>query len=267
MKKVRLLFLFSCLLICEWISAQDVIYRKNGEVIQARIIDKTNRYYTYQHYDQVDTLKNFISTAIVDSVRYQDGRRDVFGNKSEGIPQNDLKPVGLYNNGMEIGHHLLGFDVLGLLYNNLRFSYEFLPGKAHVGFRAVYSKNFNPGTTWVYDYGDNNDPYYGNINLWTKWHGLAGVNYYFLPPRTFRVGTGLHYCFGSCRFGRMIYNENTNVNTEVFENRNLRGVIWSFLLYQKFSKNPAMNFGIDVPLHVDPSFSVVMFRGEILINF
>ncbi len=261
MKQGWVLLLLLCLLTSTEISAQDVIYRKNGEVIQARIIDKTNRYYTYQLYSKTDTLRNFISTAIIDSVRYQDGHRDVFVSKNERILKNNRKTV--YTNGMDIGHHLLGFDVMGLLYQNLRFSYEYLPGNAHFGFRAVFAKNLDPQTYLV----GNIEPYYGNINLRSDWHGLLGMNYYFLPPWTFRVGTGLHYCFGSCTFSNMNYDESTNTNTPVYENKNLHGVIWSFLLYSKFNRNPAMNVGLDVPLHVNPSFSNVMFRSEILINF
>lgn len=263
MKKTWVLFLLSCLLTSTGISGQDVIYRKDGEVIVARVIDKTSRYCIYRMDNETEPFRNFISTALIDSIRFEDGHVDIFEKQEAVTWKNNLKTSGLADRGTEPGHHLVGFDVMGLLYNNLRFSYEFLPGKAHIGFRAVYARNFDPETNW----NGSIEPDYGNISLQSEWHSLVGINIYFLPPRTFRVGTGLHYCFGSCILGEMIYDEPTNTNTPVYENKSLHGIIWSFLLFSKFQRNLAMNVGLDVPLYVDPSFSNVMFRGEILINF
>ncbi len=67
------------------IAAQDLIYKKNGEVLKAKILDKTNRSCSYQQYGQSDSVKYFISLTIVDSIQYQDGKRK-FINKEPVKP-------------------------------------------------------------------------------------------------------------------------------------------------------------------------------------
>jgi di/tricarboxylate transporter len=148
MKLKQLLITTAALLFSFQIAAQDLIYRNNGKIIEAKILNTANKSLTYKLYEQADSITYFISVAIIDSVVYRDGKKETFIKTIVPSIQQSSELISNYN------HHLIGADLAGFLfYRNLIVSYEYLPGKAKIGFKAAFAKNLEP---WYYY----NDPYF-----------------------------------------------------------------------------------------------------------
>lgn len=260
MKLKQLLVTTAALFICFQIAAQDLIYRNNGKIIKAKILNTVNKSLSYKLYDQMDSTTHFISVAIIDSIIYQNGKKETFIKTIVPSIQQSSELITNYN------HHLIGADLYGyLLYRNLIISYEYLPGKAKVGFKAAFAKNLEP---WSYY----NDAYFfdgDNFNFIRipEWSARVGLNYYFFPPQTFRIGTGAYYIFGSYTTEDYIYSTDYSTSTLVTENKNFQGIVLSLLGFYNIHKNLAINLGFDAPLYLSPSSKNTIIRGEILINF
>lgn len=261
MKLNRILLTTTALLVFMQIAAQDLIYRKNGEVVKAKILNTTDKSLSYKQYERADSTTYFISAAIIDSIIYQDGKKETFIKKSIPVIQ---QPVEIYSS---YKHHLIGADLTGFLfYRNLIVSYEYLPGKAKLGYKAAFAVNLDPIP--YYDYGINSYP--GNSYRYgrtTKWSARIGMNYYFFPPRTFRFGTGLYYLFGSYSSEKTIYNSDHSSPTIVTDNKNIQGIILSLFGFYNISKDLAINLGMDAHLYFNPSSANYVIRCEILYNF
>lgn len=260
MKLKQLLITTAALFICFQIAAQDFIYRNNGKSIKARILDTANKSLSYKLYELDDSITYFINTSIVDSIIYQDGKKETFIKTNVLSTQQSGELIPKYN------HNLIGADFAGfLLYKNLIISYEYLPGKARLGYKIAFAKNMNPMGYYVYDtfYLDDHFDYSRIL----KWNTRIGLNYYFFQPRTFRVGTGMYYIFGSYTTEKYTYNEDYTSTTVVTENKKLKGLMLSLFGFYNFNKNLAMNLGFDAPLSIKPSSGNIMIRTEILFNF
>jgi hypothetical protein len=77
----------------------------------------------------------------------------------------------------------------------------------------------------------------------------------------------MYYIFGSYSTEKYTYNEDYTSSTVVSENKNLKGLMLSFLGFYNFNKNLALNLGFDAPLIIKPSSDKIMIRTEILFNF
>lgn len=261
MKLNRILLITTTLLVTLQIAAQDVIYKKNGEIVKAKILNTTDESLSYKLYERADSITYFINVVLIDSVIYQNSKKETFIKKS--VP--DIQqPMEIYSN---YKHHLIGADLTGyLFYKNLIVSYEYLPGKANLGFKAAFAVNLDPLPYYNYD---GNSYEEGNFNFGriTKWSTRIGLNYYFFPPQTFRFGTGIYYLFGSYTSEKTIYNSDNSTYTTVTENRNMRGVMLSLFGFYNIREDLAINLGFDAPLHLNPSSSIFVIRCEILYNF
>ena len=235
------------------ISAQNLIYKKNGEIVKAKIITKSGKSITFKHFEPIDSLTYFLNIAAIDSIIFQNGVEETFV-KSIDINHSltgNLVPV--YN------HHLIGIDLAGyLLYRNITLSYEYLPGKAKLGFKAAFTKNIE---TVPY-------PSIGfNFNRIPDWSTRLGINYYIFPPRTFRLGTGLYYIFG--KYSNAYYSTYDPNPTNILDKRNMSELVLSAFGFYNLNKNLAINFGLDSPIYINPASSIfqIVIRCEILLNF
>ena len=228
------------------ISAQNLIYKKNGEIVKAKILTKSGKSISFKHFETKDSLTYFLNVAAIDSIISQNGVKETFvKNIDNNHPQSrNLNPTG--------NHHLIGIDLAAyLLYRNLTFSYEFLPGKAFLGFKVAYTKKI-----------DSNPYYEFSFNKIQDWSTRLGINYYFFPPRTFRLGTGLYYIFGQYLSGYNFYND---TNSKI----NVNGLGMNLTGFYNLKKNLAFNLGFDIPLYTKPyhDHSIFLIRCEILLNF
>ena len=249
MKLELILSFIASLLISFQIAAQDLIFRKNGVVVKAIILNSYGKSISYHLYQAADSSTYFISTTSLDSIIYTNGNKDRFNNKITIISNSFSDSLSEYN------HHLIGADLAGLLfYHSLILSYEYLPGKTRIGYKVAFAKN-------IKHINENEFYYHTNINMNLSWSVRIGLNYYIFPPRTFRFGTGLHYVFG-----RMVSPFNGYFSDGSQGNKNMNGIIMSFYGFYNMNKNLAANLGIDKPVYSEPSATSVL-RCEILLNF
>jgi hypothetical protein len=259
MKIKRVPLITVILLISFQIAAQDLIYKNNGEVLKAKILDKTNQSCSYQQFGQGNSVTYFISLAIVDSIKYQDGKKEVFEKKTSDNLQPGSELNELQKADVNYRHYLIGTDVAALLfYNNIAFSYEYLPGKANLGFRASCTVNLK--TSEIY-----NDEFY-TAGMNARMCGKLGMNYYFFPPRTFRLGTGLNFITGS--YNNIQYNyDEVGGYTEIKKKKNFNGITFCLFGFYNINKLLAFNLGFETPVYIHPKAMGAMLHSEILLNF
>lgn len=253
MKLRQMLLPAAVLLISLPISAQDLIYKKNGETVKAKILEASDQSLSYKRYKSVDSLTYFIKNQALDSIKYENGLKTIF-KKVDAISQQYDTDQNSYNT-----HNLIGLDLAGyLFYRHLTLSYEYLPGKANLGFKAIFAKNIESVQYPLFVF---------NFSRIPDWSMRLGINYYFFPPRTFRFGTGLYYIFGKYSTANYYYfNESF---TSTLPDRNMSGMILSLFGFYNFNKYLAFNLGLDTPLILNPTssnFSIII-RCEILLNF
>jgi hypothetical protein len=250
MKTKRILCTSFALVLIFKIAAQDVIYKKSGEKISARMLNSTGQTISFHRYDPADSATYFISTSAIDSVIYQNGQKETYSNKNNLYKLRSSDP--------HLNHHLIGFDLAGVLYRNVAFSYEYLPGKTNFGFKASFSKNLKIVPFTESGYFWSSDP--SNFNK-VSWSSRLGVNYYIFPQQTFRLGTGIHYIFGSFSSAE---------GELILAGKNMQGMILNFFTFYNLLNNLAINLGTDVPLYINPSSLIehnVVIRCELLFNF
>ena len=255
MKLRQMLLPAAALLISLQIAAQDLIYKKNGEIVKARILEATDASLSYKLYNPVDSLTHIINTQAVDSIIYRNGTKTSF-KKVNIVAYQKPREQNTYNT-----HHLIGLDLSGyVFYGSLTLSYEYLPGKANWGYKVAFAKIVDRPKNLSYAF---------NFNMTPDWSTRLGINYYIFPVRTFRIGTGLYYIFGKYS----IYNYYAYEPSESYgtsgDNRNMSGVVLSIFGFYNLNKHLAFNPGFDIPLIMSPtsnSFNTA-FRCEILFNF
>lgn len=235
------------------ISAQDLIYKKNGEIVKAKILTKSGKSISFKHFEPKDSLTYFLNVAAIDSIISQSGVKETFVKNIDNNHRLTRNPDATFN------HHLIGIDLTGyLLYRNITLSYEYLPGEARLGFKAAFAKKVastpNPSIGF-------------NFNRIPDWSTRLGINYYIFPPRTFRLGTGLYYIFG--KYSNEYYYAYDSYSTNVSDNGNMSGLVLSAFGFYNLNKNLAINFGLDSPLYISPASSIfrLVIRCEILLNF
>ena len=248
MKCKQITVTISVLLFSLQIAAQDLIYKKSGEIIAAKILKTYIKSIEYQVPDQSDNSIHYLNVSAIDSIVFQNGEKRTFKTLPDKtqLKPNNISPV--YN------HHLVGVDLLGiLLYRNITVSYEYLPGKAIIGFKGAFSKNIKPAGEYFYS---------SNFASYSDWTCRIGINGYLFAPRTFRLGGGLYYILGSYSNTPYYYDPNTSSEG----NKTVSGVVISIFGFYNITKNLAFNLGMDFPNSVSPS-SPSFLRGEFFINF
>jgi hypothetical protein len=232
MKTKLPLFLILVLIGFVQISAQDVIFKRNGKLVKAKILNQIGSAISYRNYDNRDSLTYYISTSVIDSIIYQSGTKDIFTRSAVdgSLSLQPLTPV--------YRHSLIGVDLADiLLFQKIGVSYEYLPGKMTMGFKATFEKDLK--NQYYYDANYSN-------NGFTNWNLQLGVDFYIFPPRTFRLGTGLYYVFTQYNYYDTQYNNNsTNYVSTI---KNAHGAMLTFFGFYNLNKNWAINFGFDIPL-------------------
>ncbi|HEY6914939.1 MAG TPA: hypothetical protein VI413_09710, partial [Paludibacter sp.] len=245
----KLPMFLTLVLICSvQISAQDVIFKRTGELVKAKILNQIGSAISYRYYDNRDSLTYYISTSIIDSIIYQSGTKDIF-TKSAIVESHSFEPLTpVYK------HSLIGVDLADiLLFSKIGVSYEYLPGKMTVGFKAAFEKDLK--NLYYYSTDSNNG--------FTNWNLQLGVDFYIFPPRTFRLGAGLHYVFTQYNYSD--YIGSTYVNTI----KNAHGVMLTLFGFYNLNKNWAVNFGFDIPFsNISYQYSLPSWiKCEIMYNF
>jgi hypothetical protein len=241
MKLNTLLILLSCLVVSFHLNAQDLIYKKSGEKVEAIMIEKMGKSRPYKLFAHPDSVTYYISTSVLDSIVYQNGEKEDF---RFNVPVNNLRQEF---GGIHYRHNLVGIDLFSLVYSSFSVSYEYLPGKCKVGFKGKFAYNSHPQDFY---------PVYTTYSTVAKWHLTAGFNYYIFPQRSFRFVTGLHYLFG-------MYSSPENAG----EKKRMQGMVLSTGAFCNFIPSFAMNLVLQNPVFMEPHFREKVLNIEILFNF
>jgi len=91
----------TCLLINMTISAQDIITFKNGDEVQAVVLEVGINDIRYKKFENQEGPDYKINKSEVSIIKYENGSEDVFNDKSSNVPAENLKQSNqLYKKGL-----------------------------------------------------------------------------------------------------------------------------------------------------------------------
>ncbi len=230
------------------INAQDVIYKKNGEVIQVYNFTLAGKSGSYNLPGDAEETVRFISINAIDSILFANGTKDVF---------QPLLPVPMIqkNEKIQFKRNSLGLDVAAItFYKNIKLSYKYLLGDGTVGIYTTFSKNLEPFNLPIFEQYDN-EMYNSNLMRYMRWNGSAGIDAYIFDPGPFRISGGLHWVTGkyTTEKHRNLDQEPWYIST-IETNNSMNGI----LLSTKFLWQPGDFFqfstGLDIPVYSNPKF-------------
>ena len=245
--------------------AQDKIFRKNGVVIEAFDLTETGKSRSYRLANDAPDIKRYISTAVIDSIIYENGKKDVFLTP---VPEEntDLPEVKSFR------RNFLSFDFGALLFfKSWRFAYEYLPGKGYTGLYASFTANSNPAS--LYQYEDingfqNSDKIYDSMGRLLNWSGRVGVNQYIFPPGMYRLAAGLYWITGRYEaYKSRALNEEPYYEYNHLKNQPLNGIVFSPTFCVELVQPIQFRGGIEIPLYTNTKMSRSFIRFDASINF
>jgi len=205
MKKI---LLFAALFCCVNAFAQDVILKKDGSEIKAKVLEITDQQIKYKEYDfQSGPIRN-INISDVFMITYENGQKEVFNKLTDTTPpsskqQNATNCVKNNAFGLDLG---IGGSFASIYGSNSRANFSLA-----LGFRVTH--HFNPyfgidflKINWITDVAtykiiNGNYPY---VTPWTPWTmrlqfmpGIRGNSPVFLKCwsvyAAFRLGYGMDF--------------------------------------------------------------------------
>ncbi|GAP69562.1 hypothetical protein BA6E_12112 [Bacteroidales bacterium 6E] len=246
-------------------TAQDILFRKSGENIEAYSLTTSGKSRSYRLKDDPEMVRRYISISSLDSIRYADGRKDIF-NFPEIIPE---KPD--QDEAAPFDRNYLLIDVAALpIYKNLKFSYEHLMGKGFVGLFGTFAVNFDPikPDIWEgYEYGYEFQFYDPMARVMT-WNFRAGANFYIFKPGYFRLAAGLSWITGAYNYTKSApLDHDPWVTTTEHKNEPVNGLLFSPGLHYQPESFIQFRLGLDIPVIVNPDFNMSMLTLEAALNF
>jgi hypothetical protein len=240
------------------LTAQDMMYRSNGGKIPVQVINRTNQYVSYKLAGGGNFNLYYISTSVIDSIVFGNGNKELYTLHRK--TETDTENIKI----SDYGRSLIGLDIASLVfYKSLSLSYEYFVLNRSLGIKALIGIDLSD-----HEYWDNVRPIY----VYRKEQiARIGANWYFFPPGSFRVGSGVYFLAGNYN----IHGVQTIYNTEppydasiqnVEENRKFSHFGLTVFVFYHITRNLAINAGIDFP-NQSPGQNNSVFRSEILINF
>lgn len=188
--QLRVLFLSAVILaFASVLHAQDKIFKKDGEIIDAKIKMVGTRVITYNRFDNPTGPDYTIARTDVDRIKYQNGTEDVFESQSRRGPRHHTKArtarapqsadgAGDKEKPVNYGVNVVSFAPLQFTENGLGFSLSYeraLDDRCIVSFYCpiIASFNLNNGT-----YYDNNTQSYQNGHQDGMYYAMPGVKIY-----------------------------------------------------------------------------------------
>jgi|GEM_PF-7021641 len=257
-----ILFILGLFTIPHQVFPQSVIYKTTGETISVFNLNLSGKNLSFNLPGDGEDVKRFMSTTIVDSIKHEDGSTDIF--LKSGITN-----ITSEEEGKSFNRFLLGADVSAItFYDNIKVSFEYLPGKGYIGLYAAHSVNTNPQNLMFYDYYQE-DYFYGNITKLLHWNSRAGINAYIFPPGSFRLSAGLHYARGRYTEEKMIQmNEEPWTTTSELNDKSFYGLFLSPGLHWQWKSYLRLTLAIDLGMYRNPNLnSKSVLRSEISLNY
>lgn len=248
-----------------WSTAQDTIFRRNGEKSEVYDLTRTGKSRSYRLKDDPQEVRRWISISSIDSIWYADGTKDAFNYPEimPVIPETEEK--------QDFDRNYIVLDIGSLtFYKNLKFSYERLLGKGFVGLFATYAYNLDPLIPYIYEgYGYENEiNFYDPMNRVMTWNFRAGANFYIFKPGYFRLAAGLSWITGDCSYIKnVVIDQDPWMTTDEQKNETVNGFLLSPALHYQPGSFYQFRLGLDIPITVSPNFDMSMITLEAAINF
>ena len=223
-------------------SAQSIIFKKDGTQLNATKVSKSNTTVSYFLETDSPGVEHFISKNALDSIKNQDGTVERFQTPAIQTVK-ESQPEKLFKNSV-------GLNIWPLFNSKINVYYERLFLNNKLGFKNYFL--FDVGT---YNYT------YGSLNQLATFYYSAGLNYYFLQSYFFRVGTGASVLTG--KFGNPYWYGNEAIKNYT----NQTGVLLNASVWYIIHKRVNTSIGIEVPVGFDFPDNTIIFRTEISFNF
>jgi hypothetical protein len=271
-----LIFLLTALTLVT--TAQDLIFKRSGEVIPALGLSSSGQSRSYRLADDPPEIRRFISTSLIDSIRYENGRREIFQPPPVTmLPSAELKQDTEKSSNERIWdapppfhRHAVGVDLAAaVFYRSLRFSYEYLLGKGRTGLHASISVNLNPEKVLIYSYDESYNDYYGyNLMNHADWNARLGYQVFIFPPGLFRFAGGLYYVTGQFTESHTRYiDQEPWTEITLVTHKSINGLLFAPIIYLQLSPNIRLEGALDIPLVMEPDFSVALLRAGFSLTF
>ncbi len=203
--------------------AQDKIFKKDGSVIEAKVLEVGVKTVSYKRIDNEDGPRYTVAKSSLDRIEYENGSNDFFDQRSKEEHSPKVDNSALY------GNNIISF--FPMLVNNggigLGVSYERLFGKkSFISFYMPFSVTLNSGENDYYYYNGGNQP----EDQYT-YTFMPGVKIYPTGAKgkvRYAIGPSLAFQFGKEYSGVMpLYNSNGTVFAQVpvYRDRFLAGAV------------------------------------------
>jgi hypothetical protein len=249
---------------CHVLTAQDILYKKNGEVIEVQNLSPSGKSRSYTLPGDAEGVIRYISTNIIDSILYANGTKDKFQTSAH-------RPVSIEFEKKPFNRNYIGIDLGAIsFYQNLKFSYEYLFGDGTVGLFAAFSKNLEPYNVIINESPDYeiNPDYYSSLMRHLGWNGRFGINAYIFKPGFFRISGGLYLLTGKYtkETYRYIDREPWTIITK-YPNNSMSGLLFSPAFIWQPDDFYQIRAGLDIPLYAEPKFYRTTVKVEAMLNF
>ena len=163
--------------------AQDLILRTDGTRIEARVLKVSGHEIFYQPWAETATLTTVLDASVVAAIRYANGVEYTFPR-----PANPTVLAAGFNTLHQ--SIVLGIRVSDLRFNNLTFTYEWLPGQGKLGVKVPFTLGLSR-SKW--DCYHESSTYYQSNKIFST--GLE-FNVYSDPQKRLRFFGGPAFQYG-----------------------------------------------------------------------
>ena len=130
MKKAKKWYIFVVVFLFEgvFVNAQDLIVMRNGDMIEAKVVEISPVEIRYKRFDHLDGPTVILPKTDVLSIRYENGRVEAINAVSPAVQENAKtdKPYAINPNKLAFGFY---FDPLGILFDGGKLTLDFTKGK------------------------------------------------------------------------------------------------------------------------------------------
>lgn len=224
------------------LTAQSIIYKKNGSIVEATDVDRQGKVRSFRPFGSDEGVVYYISRSEIDSIKYENGEVEHiyhFINIADS-----KRDTSVYKN-------LIGINMFSVLAGQLHTYYEIMLWQNKLGLRS----------TLIISTINYNEASYANFLNASYCLGL-GFNYYFLRSDLGWFGIGMCAMTGRFREGYQIIDihESTKKNQR-------SGFIFCSSFTSRLVENIYLTAGVDKPLGWHSPTSKVIIRTEISWHF
>lgn len=129
--------LFALVFITNWAAAQDIIYKRDGSKVEAKIVEVGPQKIKYKKSDNPDGPDYVIMTHEVMLITYANGQHDTFA----------LTEVPTFKKSKKIeefGNYLVNFNIFSMLMARVTMGAEYITNDGYVGFHAIGGFGLGP---------------------------------------------------------------------------------------------------------------------------